>query len=743
MRDALAMGWYPIAYIIEIFPISLVRFLSFRSGAHIGHGWTILAGVCFASSGMLNLLLWLLTGRQFGFTLSDEGSEEEEEEDEECGLESRLGDGDEDAAVVEGTSNGTATESLRDAASLQHIRLRRGGGGSSSAGILVDGRLVTEDGAEIILAPRPQSLRSSGKSSHKKNKSSSKHAHANNNNALQQQFPQHYYVPTNYVSPATVAAFPHEAAFARHELLPVSATPIGMAAGMSGSDDEEDLAGSSPEGANYPPRKQPYYGYGSGYGYGYGHYGAAQVENAGAYRDRYPTANAIGGARRVPASVGGSPAPVPAVPAIPSGAYPMTAYQIQAAQAAQALQAQQNMAPAPMRSRSRRTASSGEDESLGAPSSRRHHHHHHHHQLQPPQQQQQSSPRHNAQNPTTPPTPTSSIGVPPIPSITLPDAIQPLSTSTSTPPVPSLPSPHSAHPSSSSSTPTHPSLVPIPIPVGVAAGLPDGWAASGGGSDYGPYGPGPYGNGIPMTAVQHYHDAAAAFTRSLQYPAAAVGVGATSPGTGASWNADVPNPMVGLPPAQLQQQQHHQQYPQYQQQQRSASGGPGPSQMRAAYFGPGVTFSDPNTGAVSRGISLKPGSRPRTTSPTRTGSGSGRSGISASGASGSGSGSTSTSARVGPGHRSGSGRGEPRRSHSTPQEPYLPSPSQVVHESPRSIVVVPEAEAAGTPGADGAGAVAAPPPNVIDAGVLGSRGARGEVESSSDTPQPPTEPPPS
>jgi len=31
-------------------------------------GWTILTTVMFASSGWVNVLLWVITGRQFGFT---------------------------------------------------------------------------------------------------------------------------------------------------------------------------------------------------------------------------------------------------------------------------------------------------------------------------------------------------------------------------------------------------------------------------------------------------------------------------------------------------------------------------------------------------------------------------------------------------------------------------------------------------------------------------------------------------
>lgn len=63
-----------IAYFVEIFPQSIVRVLSMHD-ASINRsvpkpGWTILTSVLFASSGWVNVLLWVITGRQFGFTAS-------------------------------------------------------------------------------------------------------------------------------------------------------------------------------------------------------------------------------------------------------------------------------------------------------------------------------------------------------------------------------------------------------------------------------------------------------------------------------------------------------------------------------------------------------------------------------------------------------------------------------------------------------------------------------------------------
>ncbi|KAF9514271.1 hypothetical protein BS47DRAFT_1343207 [Hydnum rufescens UP504] len=78
-REALSMVWYPIAFTAEVFPISLVRLLQFnRKGPRPRHGFVVLAAIIIASSGAVNVLLWLLTGRRFGFSDSPEGDEEED-----------------------------------------------------------------------------------------------------------------------------------------------------------------------------------------------------------------------------------------------------------------------------------------------------------------------------------------------------------------------------------------------------------------------------------------------------------------------------------------------------------------------------------------------------------------------------------------------------------------------------------------------------------------------------------------
>lgn len=95
--EAVVMVWYPIgiypklytkhcagdslywitlltAYFIEIFPQSVARLLQLHAalkGKHPPHnGWTILTSVMFVSSGWVNVLLWVLTGRKFGFNAS-------------------------------------------------------------------------------------------------------------------------------------------------------------------------------------------------------------------------------------------------------------------------------------------------------------------------------------------------------------------------------------------------------------------------------------------------------------------------------------------------------------------------------------------------------------------------------------------------------------------------------------------------------------------------------------------------
>ncbi|KAF8340417.1 uncharacterized protein EI90DRAFT_3285819 [Cantharellus anzutake] len=72
-RNAITMGWYPIVYFMVVAPQSAVRFLQFRANQP-GYGWTVLTSAIFSSGGALNVILWLRTGRHFGWTSWTQGS---------------------------------------------------------------------------------------------------------------------------------------------------------------------------------------------------------------------------------------------------------------------------------------------------------------------------------------------------------------------------------------------------------------------------------------------------------------------------------------------------------------------------------------------------------------------------------------------------------------------------------------------------------------------------------------------
>jgi len=78
-RDAISMGWYPIAYVIVVAPQSIVRFLQFQPKGAPPHGWTILSSVLFTSGGTLNVVLWIVTGRRFGFTAASPSARHREQ----------------------------------------------------------------------------------------------------------------------------------------------------------------------------------------------------------------------------------------------------------------------------------------------------------------------------------------------------------------------------------------------------------------------------------------------------------------------------------------------------------------------------------------------------------------------------------------------------------------------------------------------------------------------------------------
>ncbi|KAF8320617.1 uncharacterized protein EI90DRAFT_3080787 [Cantharellus anzutake] len=66
-RDAIAMGWYPIAYCVVVAPLSAVRFRQF-SGHQSTTAGEIFPSALIASWGAINAILWYSTGRRFGFS---------------------------------------------------------------------------------------------------------------------------------------------------------------------------------------------------------------------------------------------------------------------------------------------------------------------------------------------------------------------------------------------------------------------------------------------------------------------------------------------------------------------------------------------------------------------------------------------------------------------------------------------------------------------------------------------------
>ncbi|KAF8305779.1 hypothetical protein DL93DRAFT_2089268 [Clavulina sp. PMI_390] len=73
VKDALVLLWYPVAYFIEIFPQTVINFAVTTAALRhaTGHphpAFFVVSNILFASSGWINVLLWVWTGRQFGFT---------------------------------------------------------------------------------------------------------------------------------------------------------------------------------------------------------------------------------------------------------------------------------------------------------------------------------------------------------------------------------------------------------------------------------------------------------------------------------------------------------------------------------------------------------------------------------------------------------------------------------------------------------------------------------------------------
>ncbi|KAF8305776.1 hypothetical protein DL93DRAFT_299811 [Clavulina sp. PMI_390] len=250
VRDAIAMGWYPAAYLVEIFPISLVRFLTFNSKTTVGHGWTIFASVCFASSGMFNLLLWLLTGRQFGFTLPP-GDDYDDEDDEVA-----FGRGE----PLQTDTTGTTGRWTGDTASYAVRRRGTNRSGSVSA---------YDTDAEVILVPIPKNSDApNGDSIHAGLENGHEMAILNARSASLATQPR-----LNPQSSQTQLRQPHSSLppslhAAQRGMqpdllpLPVSATPIGMAAGVVPGSDVDAYSTHSGNSRGYyappsPPQRPP------------------------------------------------------------------------------------------------------------------------------------------------------------------------------------------------------------------------------------------------------------------------------------------------------------------------------------------------------------------------------------------------------------------------------------------------------------------------------------------------------
>ncbi|KAF8325890.1 uncharacterized protein EI90DRAFT_2031688 [Cantharellus anzutake] len=75
VEEAWRMMWYSLAYVIEVAPISIIRFVQFGSKGpcrRVGPGWIIFAMAVYSASGLINTGLWLTTGRRFGFATEKE-----------------------------------------------------------------------------------------------------------------------------------------------------------------------------------------------------------------------------------------------------------------------------------------------------------------------------------------------------------------------------------------------------------------------------------------------------------------------------------------------------------------------------------------------------------------------------------------------------------------------------------------------------------------------------------------------
>jgi len=70
VQEAMGMMWYSVAYCAEMIPITAVRLVQFRAPwpcPNVRPGWVIFAIGLQCTSGLVNALLWITTGRRFGF----------------------------------------------------------------------------------------------------------------------------------------------------------------------------------------------------------------------------------------------------------------------------------------------------------------------------------------------------------------------------------------------------------------------------------------------------------------------------------------------------------------------------------------------------------------------------------------------------------------------------------------------------------------------------------------------------
>ncbi|KAF8311537.1 uncharacterized protein EI90DRAFT_3096227 [Cantharellus anzutake] len=75
VEEAWGMMWYSLAYVFEVTPISVIRLVQFGTKGPcpgVGPGWLIFAIPLYSASGLINTILWLTTGRRFGFSTEQE-----------------------------------------------------------------------------------------------------------------------------------------------------------------------------------------------------------------------------------------------------------------------------------------------------------------------------------------------------------------------------------------------------------------------------------------------------------------------------------------------------------------------------------------------------------------------------------------------------------------------------------------------------------------------------------------------